>query len=79
MARQLLAILAQGSSGKSEIAEKLGKTKPTRYLNDLVAKLLLQRLIEMTLPDKPNSRFQKYRLTAKGTALKKRMDQRGMS
>jgi DNA-binding PadR family transcriptional regulator len=26
-------------------------------------------LIEYTLPDKPNSRLQKYRLTSKGQAL----------
>jgi len=27
------------------------------------------RLIEMTLPEKPNSRLQKYRLTAQGVSL----------
>jgi hypothetical protein len=26
--------------------------------------------VELTIPDKPNSRNQKYRLTAKGIALK---------
>ena len=76
MARQLLAILAQEPSGKSGMAERLGKAGPTRYLNDLVAKLIHQRLIEMTLPDKPNSRLQKYRLTAAGVAMTKRMDTR---
>lgn len=29
------------------------------------------QLIEMTLPEKPNSRLQKYRLTLKGDALRK--------
>ncbi len=30
--------------------------------------LRAEGLLEMTLPDKPNSRLQKYRLTAKGRA-----------
>jgi hypothetical protein len=36
-----------------------------RYLDPALA----AGLIEMTIPDKPNSRLQKYRLTAQGKAL----------
>ena len=32
-------------------------------------RLLAQDLIAMTLPDKPQSRLQRYRLTAQGRAL----------
>jgi hypothetical protein len=33
-------------------------------------------LIEMTLPDKPNSRLQRYRLTAAGQALQQTLNTR---
>jgi len=35
------------------------------YINEAMA----LKLIEMTIPDKPNSKNQKYRLTEKGRAL----------
>jgi ATP-dependent DNA helicase RecG len=69
MALQILAFLSQASLSKADIASKLGKSRPTRYLNELTVRLLHLSLIEMTLPDKPNSRLQKYRLTDKGRAL----------
>jgi len=43
----------------------LSKEKPTRYLNALMRKLLNEDLAEYTLPEKPNSRLQKYHLTRK--------------
>ena len=62
IANRILELLRTGVLGKQEIAQRLGKSKPTRYLNDLVRKMLEAGLIEYTLPEKPNSRLQKYRL-----------------
>ena len=66
MVRQILSLLDQDTLSKAEIARNLGKSKPTRYLNELVASLLRSGLLERTIPEKPNSRLQKYRLTPKG-------------
>ena len=68
IAQQILSILAIGPIGKAEIARELGKAKPNRYLNELMARLVLQGFLAYTIPSKPNSRLQKYRLTAKGKA-----------
>jgi ATP-dependent DNA helicase RecG len=62
----ILNNLQQATLGKKEIAERLGKTRPTRYLNDLVRKMVVDGIIEFTITEKPNSRLQKYRLTDKG-------------
>ena len=69
MARQILSFVSQAPLSKAEIARHLGKSKPTRYLNELVASLLRCGLIEYTLPGKPNSRLQKYSLTPKGLSF----------
>ena len=68
MALQVLTFLKTKPLSKSEIAEALGKTKPTRYLNDLMKRLLETNKVEYTIPDKPSSRLQKYRLTDDGKA-----------
>ncbi len=52
----------------SEISAKVGRTQVTGALKRLVQNLLSAGLIERTIPAKPNSRLQKYRLTKKGVA-----------
>ena len=66
MVINILSHIQARALGKKELAERLGKAKPTRYLNDLVRKMVSSGLIEFTRPEKPNSRLQKYQLTIKG-------------
>lgn len=63
---EVLRILVEGSLSKAEIAVHLGKKKPGRYLNDLMVAMVKQGKVEYTIPEKPNSRFQKYRITQLG-------------
>ena len=42
----------------------------TKFRRKYVHPLLAANILEQTIPDKPNSQNQKYRLTAKGLALK---------
>ena len=56
---------------EKEIGELMvvgGKTNRTRFRNQEIKPLLEAGWLAMTIPDKPNSRLQKYRLTAKGQA-----------
>ena len=69
LAQRVLQLLSEGSLGKKNLAGKIGKDKPTRYLNELVKRLLEEGYIEYTIPEKPQSRLQKYRLTVAGQSL----------
>jgi predicted transcriptional regulator len=46
--------------------------RPT-FLYTYIQPALRLGLIEMTIPDKPNSRLQKYRLTEKGIEFKNKI------
>ena len=55
-------ILTQDPLSKSEIANKLGLKSVTGYFNRIIRSMLAEGLIEYTIPEKPNSRLQKYKL-----------------
>jgi ATP-dependent DNA helicase RecG len=62
-------MLRRGEMGKAGMASELGHKTVSGELHKQVRRLLGLDLIAMTIPDKPNSRLQKYRLTAKGREL----------
>lgn len=54
---------------KAKISAQLGQRKVSGQLNKIIRALVRAGILEYTIPDKPNSRLQKYRLTAKGLSL----------
>ena len=52
--------------GASELMAAVGLSHRPTFRQNYLSPALADGLIEMTIPDKPNSRNQKYRLTAKG-------------
>jgi ATP-dependent DNA helicase RecG len=54
--------LSSGPASKAELSEKLGQREVSGQLNKVIRDLIAEGRVEYTLPDKPNSRLQKYRL-----------------
>lgn len=69
LAIKVTNILRICDMGMSELAEQLGHKTVSGELKKQVRHLLKMGYIEMTIPDKPKSKNQKYKLTAKGRAL----------
>ena len=68
LALRVLLSLEGGVLGKAGISAPLGQREISGPLNAAIGQLKTERLIELTIPDKPNSRLQKYRLTERGRA-----------
>jgi len=69
----VLTLLADAPMSKSDLSAKLEQKEISGQLNRVIRMLLADKIIEYTIPEKPNSRLQKYRLSAKvGELLEKR-------
>lgn len=66
---KVFVLLSQGPLGKKEISNGLGQKEVSGQLNKVIRVLLADQTIEQTIPNKPASRMQRYRLTPKGQAL----------
>lgn len=70
--KKLIFVLA-GEKGRSELQELLSIKNRDYFRTDYLVPAINKGYIEPTIPDKPNSQNQKYRLTAKGLALKEKL------
>jgi len=55
-----------GNVSANQLAEKLGLQSKTGAFKRTLQELLEQKFVEYTIPEKPQSRMQKYRLTEAG-------------
>ena len=73
--RELLQIV-DGEMYRTEIQERLRLSDREHFRLNYIQPALRFELIEMTIPNKPNSRLQKYRLTANGFKIKELLNNR---
>ena len=64
--RRVLNLLVDGPMSKSAIVRSLGHRSVSGGLNRVIRRLRRDGLVEYTLPEKPNSSRQEYRLTPTG-------------
>ena len=67
-AARVLRQLAAGPMSKADLSGSLGQKQISGQLNSVIRLLVADGSIAYTIPEKPRSRLQKYRLTDKGRA-----------
>jgi len=55
--------------GIGDLMKVAGRSDRTKFRNQILRPLLDASFVEMTIPDKPTSSKQKYRITDKGTSV----------
>lgn len=60
-----------------ELIKIAGRSDRTKFRNQVLKPLLEEDLLEMTIPDKPKSSKQRYRLTSKGRAVLDEVEKEG--
>ena len=65
----MLEACIQGSATSSELRMASGYASRTSAFRQRLERLVRNELLELTVPDRPRSRSQRYRLTAKGRAM----------
>ena len=65
----LLLMKMHGEHAITELMDWTQRSSRTKFRDQVLTPLLKQELVEMTIPEKPNSSKQRYRLTASGMAL----------
>ena len=71
-----IVLVMSGEVKRIEIQDMLELKHRENFIENYLNPAIKDKFIELTIPDKPNSPKQKYRLTEKGIALKSQMKQR---
>lgn len=73
---RVITLFCKGPMSKSVISTGLGQKAISSQLNKIIRQLLADGYIEFTIPEKPSSRLQQYRLTAKGREIQEKLKSR---
>jgi Fic family protein len=71
--KKMLKLLARGSLSAISLMKSLGLSHRPTFRNNYLHPAIENEFIEMTIPDKPNSQLQKYRITPQGISLLKEL------